>query len=83
MAADDEREPDCTSSVTAQRLKSEKCTAEVKLRLGETLLADLKTLAAQHGYDSLSPLIRQILRYHLYGHATPNRDLLSSGVRDE
>jgi len=64
-------------------LKPEKCTAEVKLRLGEALLADLKSLAAQQGYDSLSPLIRQVLRQHLYGHATPNRDLLSASVRDE
>jgi metal-responsive CopG/Arc/MetJ family transcriptional regulator len=69
--------------MAVQRLKPEKCSIEVKMRLGETLLADLKTLAAQQGFDSLSPLIRQILRHHLYGHATPNRDLLSAGVRDE
>jgi len=69
--------------MTAQKMKPEKCTAEVKLRLGEALLADLKSLAAQQGFDSLSPLIRQVLRHHLYGHATPNRDLLSGGVRDE
>lgn len=69
--------------MAAQHLKPEKCTAEVKLRLGDTLLSDLKTLAAQQGHDSLSPLIRQILRCYVYGHATPNRDLLSGGVRDE
>lgn len=69
--------------MAVQTLKPEKCTAEVKLRLGDTLLADIKTLAAQQGFDSLSPLIRQILRHYLYGHATPNRDLLSAGVRDE
>ena len=69
--------------MVAQHLKPEKCAHEVKLRLGPTLLADLKTLAAQHGYDELSPLIRQILRCHMYGHATPNRDLLSAAVRDE
>lgn len=69
--------------MVAQRLKPEKSTREVKIRLGDTLLADLKTLAAQQGYDELSPLIRQILRQHMYGHATPNRDLLSAGVRDE
>jgi len=69
--------------MTAQHLKPEKCSHEVKLRLGATLLADLKTLAAQQGYDELSPLIRQILRCHMYGHATPNRDLLSAAVRDE
>ncbi len=33
------------------------------MRLGETLLSDLKTLAAQQGFYSLSPLIRQILRH--------------------
>jgi metal-responsive CopG/Arc/MetJ family transcriptional regulator len=69
--------------MAVQKVKTEKCTNEVKLRLGDTLLADLKTLAAQQGYDELSPLIRQILRQHMYGHATPNRDLLSAGVRDE
>ena len=66
-----------------ERVKAEKCTREVKLRLGETLLNDLRSLAAQQGYDELSPLIRQILRHHMYGHATPNRDLLSAAVRDE
>lgn len=69
--------------MATQQIKPEKCTSEVKLRLGDGLLADLKTFAAQQGYDSLSPLIRQILRQHMYGHATPNRDLLSAGVRDE
>lgn len=63
--------------------KPEKCTREVKLRLGDALLADLKSLAAQLGHDSVSPLIRQVLRQYVYGHATPNRDLLSASVRDE
>ena len=69
--------------MVAQRIKPEKANREVKLRLGETLLTDLRSLAAQKGYDELSPLIRQILREHMYGHATPNRDLLSAAVRDE
>lgn len=69
--------------MVAQRPKPEKCTHEVKVRLGDTLLADLKSLAAQQGFEEISPLIRQILRYHMYGHATPNRDLLSAAVRDE
>lgn len=63
--------------------KAEKCTEELKLRLGTELLVDLRSLAAQQGYDSLSPYIRLVLRRHVYGHATPNRDLLSAGVRDE
>lgn len=69
--------------MTVQKIKPEKCTAEMKLRLGDALLADLKSFAAQQGYDSLSPLIRQVLRQFMYGHVTPNRDLLSAGVRDE
>lgn len=69
--------------MATQPFKPEKCTHEVKLRLGSTLLADLKTLAAQQGYDELSPLIRQILRLHMYGHATPNRDLLSGAVSSD
>lgn len=69
--------------MAAQNLKAEKCTKPVVIRLGDTLTADLKTYAAQLGYDSLSPVIRQILRQHMYGHATPNRDLLSAGVSDE
>lgn len=69
--------------MTVQKLKTEKCTQLVPVRLGDGLLADLKSYAAQMGYDSLSPVIRQILRQHMYGHATPNRDLLSAGVSDE
>lgn len=69
--------------MTAQKLKPEKASHPVVIRLGETLLADLKSLAAQQGYDELSPLIRQILRLHMYGHATPNRDLLSGAVSSD
>lgn len=69
--------------MTVQKLKTEKCTQLVPVRLGDGLLADLKSYAARMGYDSLSPVIRQILRQHMYGHATPNRDLLSAGVSDE
>ena len=68
--------------MVAQTLKAEKATREVKLRLGEQLLSDLRTYAAERGYDELSPAIREILRKHMYGHSSPNRDLLASGVRD-
>ncbi|MDU4299952.1 MAG: ribbon-helix-helix protein, CopG family [Eikenella corrodens] len=64
-------------------MKREKCTEEVKLHLPEKLKADLKTLAAVRGYDSLSPLIRQLLREKLYGEVTPNQDLLAGAVRDD
>ena len=63
-------------------MKREKCTEEVKLHLPEKLKADLKTLAAIRGYDSLSPLIRQLLREKLYGEVTPHQDLLAGAVRD-
>lgn len=69
--------------MAAQPLKPEKACNLVPIRLPDTLLADLKTYAAQQGYDSLSPVIRQILRQHMYGHVTPNRDLLSAGVSNE
>lgn len=62
--------------------KSEKCTEEIKLHLGEKLKADLKELAAMRGHDSLSPYIRQILREHVYGQLSPHRDLLAGAVKD-
>lgn len=62
--------------------RREKCTEEIKLHLGEKLKADLKEMAAMEGHDSLSPYIRQILRYHVYGKLSPHRDLLAGAVRD-
>ena len=63
--------------------RSEKCTEEIKLHLGEKLKADLKELAVREGHESLSPYIRQILREFVYGKHMPNRDVLAGAVRDE
>lgn len=63
--------------------RSEKCSEEIKLHLGERLKLDLRDLAATHGHDSLSPFIRQILREYVYGKVSPYRDLLSGNVRDQ
>ncbi|ULJ60805.1 ribbon-helix-helix domain-containing protein [Wielerella bovis] len=64
-------------------MKPEKCTAEIKLHLGDTLKADLKTIAARNGFDNLSGFIRHILRLYVYGNLTPNRDVLADNVRDD
>jgi metal-responsive CopG/Arc/MetJ family transcriptional regulator len=66
--------------------RREKCTDDIRVWLGETLRNDLKVLAAKHGFDSLSPFIRKILRefvYGHYGHGNEQRDLLAGTVRDE
>lgn len=64
-------------------MKPEKCTAEIKLHLSDTLKADLKTLAARKGFDNLSGYIRLVLSLHVYGNLTPNRDVLADNVRDD
>ena len=64
-------------------MKHEKCLLSIKLYLGEKLYADLKMMAAQRGYESLSPLIRILLCEKLYGESTPRQDLLAGLVRDE
>jgi metal-responsive CopG/Arc/MetJ family transcriptional regulator len=69
--------------MVAQKSRPEKATREVKLRLGDELLQELRSYAAEQGFDELSPCIRKILREHIFGHRNPNRDLLSAAVRDE
>lgn len=63
--------------------RREKCTEEIKLHLGEKLKCDLKELAAAKGHDSLSPFIRSVLKSYVYGHLSPNRDLLAGTVSDD
>jgi len=62
--------------------KHEKCTDEIRVHLGETLKSDLKVLAAEQGFESLSPFIRKILREFAYGKCSPQRDLLAETVKD-
>jgi hypothetical protein len=38
------------------------------------MLADLQRLAAQSGFDSINPLVRQVLWRYLYGHCAGMRD---------
>jgi len=63
--------------------RREKNTEPIRVHLGETLKADLKVAAAKHGFDSLSPFIRRILREWAYGNCDSQRDLLAESVRDE
>ena len=63
-------------------VRQEKNLAEIKVHLNEKLKVDLKDLAAQEGHEKLSSFIRQILRKHVYGSLTPNRDMLAGTVSD-
>ncbi len=63
--------------------RRDKCTVEVKLHLPEPMYVDLKRSAAQEGLEALSPHIRNILRFYMYGHLNPYGDLLAGAVRDD
>ena len=65
------------------RARREKNSEEIKLWLGTTLKDDLRVIAAQQGFEALSPFIRHVLRGYAYGHVGQGRDLLAGAVRDE
>ncbi|MDE1971342.1 MAG: hypothetical protein KGI50_07250 [Patescibacteria group bacterium] len=67
----------------SDRISAEKCTDEVKLKLGDIMKADLKVEAARNGFDSINPLIRKIIREYLYGKCGSRRDSLPETFRDE
>lgn len=62
--------------------RNEKCTEEIKLKLGEIMKADLTVEAADQGFESVNPLIRKILREYLYGKCGNRRDYLPETFRD-
>ena len=63
--------------------KREKCTDDIRVHLGETLKCDLKVLAAEQGFEALSPFIRKVLREYCYGQCSPQRDFLAGTVSDD
>lgn len=62
--------------------RNEKCTEEIKLKLGEIMKADLTVEAAEMGFESVNPLIRKILREYLYGKCGHRRDYLPETFGD-
>lgn len=67
----------------SDRITTENCTEETKLKFGEIMKADLKREAARAGFDSINPLIRKIVREWLYGKCGTGRDSLPETFGDE